>query len=136
MAGKTRKQNMCPILGELSPLRENNLPKIDEMIRDVLFTENVIKTNKNRLMEAIKITADKIQSIWIKASIPTISRQRIISLIRKHHARRRSIIKMAKTAFFDKNSKNVKNDWNRLFDVAACKCKQFNGCLCMAESKV
>lgn len=138
MSGKTRKSTRCPILGELSYIQENKLPKTDEVLRNVLLTEICNKNNKMRdiLSAAINTTADKVQNIWVKASIPTISRQRIIALINKHHVRRRNILKKTKDKNFDKNATNAQNEWNCLFDVAACKCSNFNACFCMAESKV
>lgn len=66
MAAKTRNSTKCHILEEFFEISANQLPKICEVLSDVLFTENIIKAskiNKNEVIgKAVNITADKIKN--------------------------------------------------------------------------
>lgn len=90
--------------------------------------------------EIAEIVASDIHAVWKRASIPVVSHNRILKLIRCSHDEFRKLMKPYKgrksdkkyilklQAYADKNKQ-------KLFDIAVCKCAHGN-CKCAKEHKV
>lgn len=135
---KTRSEVICAIFGAPSDLRDNILPTYYSVMKYYLYTRDKLKyENNNRDPSVSEIARElviKLKDIWIKASIPIVSDQQIIHLIKEYHKKYRSL------------KKNIKSNYNRrclekiesfkslaerkLFDIAFCKCKDFKLCQC------
>lgn len=137
----TRSNKICNILETVSCLQENNLPTINNVLGHILFIEqeksNNTRTDITDLRSlAIKEVTNKVLNIWNKVSIPTTSNQQVIFVIQKLFKERKNLLKKTKTKNFASNVEKLKNKWNLLFDIAACKCSSFSACNCKKESKV
>ncbi|KAK4871958.1 hypothetical protein RN001_016082 [Aquatica leii] len=71
----TRCAMNCPVFKQLSQLPENILPTYDQIInkKEPVFSE---------IAEEVSV---KLEEIWNKASIPTISHNRILQLLNSYH---------------------------------------------------
>ncbi|CAH2098548.1 unnamed protein product [Euphydryas editha] len=110
----TRKNLKCPIFGESAELRNNLLPTY-ESIADI-FT-------------------NKIDTLWIKSSIPIVTHKRVLQILKCYHSKCYNLKKSLKKLKKEKLEEfRVKS--RMLFDIAACKCKEFQSCTCRKEKKV
>lgn len=69
----------------------------------------------------------QIKTIWNKASIPTVSHDRILQLLRKHHEKYLKLLKVpnarkCQAKYQEKLSCCRSESKHQLFDIAACKC--------------
>jgi len=84
--------------------------------------------------------AAKIEEIWMKASIPFVSRTRIRQMIYKDHQREQVLTSRLKRdkgkASFVKTVNVFKKSLQRLFDIAACKCETASKCRCPVNQRV
>lgn len=141
---ETRNSDVCPIVGALLDfIPINRLPKTIEIIKHVLWLDNKLKNEKSVPLNEIRrnsidIVAHLVTNIWIKASIPAISHQRIVKIINKLLNKRRDTIKNKRqsTTKFDDKVISLNKEWDSLFDVALCKCEFFYSCKCVLDSKV
>jgi len=86
-------------------------------------------------------TAQHIEHIWIKASIPVISHKRIVEKIRMLHSNYRNLLKPYKSrqcdpAYTERLKRFATETDLQLFDIAICKCIDFPSCRCKLENKV
>lgn len=137
----TRSSKSCVILEMVSCLQENNLPTINNVLGYILYVEKEKSNNTKTLNADLRFAAidevvNKVLYIWKKASIPTASKQQAIFVVRKLFKQRRNLLKKTNTKNFTSNVEELKNKWNVLFDIAACKCLGFSSCNCKTESKV
>lgn len=98
----TRSKVECPIFGSPIDLNYLALLTIEEMLRCYLFIRYEIKYNKQcgkepSFVEVCNELVPKIANIWKTASIPTVSRDRIVQLIRKYHDKYLSLIRHPKS---------------------------------------
>lgn len=134
----------CQLFGKPKLLNKNVLPKINEVLLHLLYTQfnlNHVKVNKNEIFNrAVAIVTDDVIEIWTRASIPVISRQRVIKIIEDWHQKRKLFYKSFERdklrPQFHKQVENFKNSANTLLDIASCKCKDFTKCCCTKELKV
>ena len=141
----TRKQCSCPLFGKPKDLKTNVLPTYKDITRYCGFLRWQIgkKSQSNKEPEFIhiaNIVAKKVINLYEILLIPTISLQQVISLIRSDHDK---YIKMKNYQSKVKNKPVLKKyitDYKlkslRLFDVAACKCRDFESCKCVHNLKV
>lgn len=87
-SGPRRQETLCPLFGPFSEIKENQLPLVKDVIKYILFTQNDLKTKFNGRnptnSEVFLIVSTKVQKIWESASIPVVSRNRIIQIIKIH----------------------------------------------------
>lgn len=140
----TRSKVECPIFGSPIDLNYLALLTIEEMLRCYLFIRYEIKYNKQcgkepSFVEVCNELVPKIANIWKTASIPTVSRDRIVQLIRKYHDKYLSLIRYPKSKRnmqYELKVNSFKIDYSeRLFDIASCKC-EFSACKCEKSRKV
>ncbi|KAK5648087.1 hypothetical protein RI129_002979 [Pyrocoelia pectoralis] len=86
------------------------------------------------------ILLTEIKVIWSKSSIPIVSDQQILHLIKEFHKKYRNVkkpIKNRKTDHLNSKLNNFKNVYeNKLFDISLCKCKNISLCSCKIKVPV
>ena len=87
-----------------------------------------------------KFLVSKLEEIWARASIPTVSTVTIESKVEALHSQYRNLQKSFKR---DKNKGpyiKKRNDFilkcDKLFDICSCKCHPNKKCICTAERQV
>lgn len=136
---KTRASTViCPIAGNPTKFNRYNLPKIDDVMREVILTQHNLMDEGMRpdivLRETLKLVVEEICTVWKKTAIPIITEQRISALIRHYHQQRLAFLKRCNsdqaTSLYMQKVDNFISKWNALFDIAKCKCKEFHSCIC------
>ena len=142
---KTRRKSTSPILGSPVELRENVLPTYKDVMLSYLYSMQKKRGECNGKQPSLKdiseILADKIENLWRKASISSVSHKRIVKMFVDYHQKYRNMIKSVnkpkptdqlkvKLMTFQKHADNT------LFDVSACKCLDFSKCSCEKVKKV
>lgn len=128
----------CPLLGAPYEIPDTMLPTIKDVLCHILYIENQMI---NQPRPCFNTVALRVEEIWLKASIPSISHQRVLFYIRKHYNSRRLILKTCQSSAAETLAFNVKktdfiDSCNSLMDITACKCKDFTCCNCPKERKV
>lgn len=137
---KTRKASRCCIFGNIEELKGNMLPTYKDVMKFYNFVRYQLKIKMDTqkepaISDVAEIVAVRIETIWHKASIATVSHKRIIQLIRAYHSKCKHLIKSWKRLPVDKKEVFQTNS-NKLFDVSSCKCKEFLQCNCPKKTKV
>ena len=108
-----------------------------------LFVRNDMKNDTGRdlpIFYIAKEVAEKVQAIYNKASIPCVTKKRIIAKIKEYHKKYQGLLKSNQSrknsAAFQIKMDNFKNESNKLFDFASCKCKVIVKCKCVKEFKI
>lgn len=135
---------ICPIFGKPEELYRHVLPTIEECLKYILFVQNNLvkqKVNNNCLNSRTFTTvAEVVEDIWKRASIPVVSRQRIIFLLKQYHNRRLALLKSFKRdnqkQSFRTSLTDFKQSTKSLFDIAVCKCSDYRNCRCEKIFKV
>jgi hypothetical protein len=135
----------CPIFGNGEELTIPNrvLPTFVSVMKGFIHERTRIKSVNNKdpsVQELSKTIAEKIHSIYLQASIPTVSMNRIVRKIQDYHGKYRTISKYPENkkqsqSYLNK-VKQFKCDAQKLFDIGACKCITFQTCSCSKENKV
>ena len=90
--------------------------------------------------EVATIVAKKLEAIWQKASIPTVSRTRIVQQVKTYHDKHRNLLKPNKTkqnnVTYKARIAKFQHETESIFDIGACKCKEEALCSCSKELKV
>ena len=131
-----RSESKCPIFGASMGLVNNVLTTYGDLMRACHWERNVRKTTKKEPLwsDIRRMIVLHLEDIWRSASIPIISNQRIHAILDsyynkfckliKHYKERKDVISYRnKITSFKLNS-------NKLFDIAACKCKD-KKCSCI-----
>lgn len=141
---KTRQKVNCVIFGAPQNFSELVLPTYEDVMKFYLFVKQELKhtpTSKEPTVSEIGETiATKLEDLWIKASIPVVTRARIMQMIRTYHDKYRNLLKSSKgkagRESYQRKVETFKRDSKKLFDIAACKCKNTNTCTCSRDRKV
>lgn len=93
----TRNAVECPIFGAPTDLSSVSLPTFFDLIKYFLWVrhqEEQKHVNRNLIVaNALEIVSRKVEEIWRNASIPTISHQRIVALIKGYQKKRKDLLK-------------------------------------------
>jgi hypothetical protein len=93
----SRRSNKCPVFGYPRELPRNVLSTYGDVMKCYLNEKLKMKQqNEGRepcFTQISQIVAINLEAVWQSASIPTVSRTRIIQLIRKFHDEYRSLLK-------------------------------------------
>ena len=120
----TRSSEKCIKAAEL---KENVLPTNEEVLQHHFFKRNVIQhTNAKFLKKFPEFTdlkyevAADVAKLWIKASLPILSKSRIetklFDIVNKSRAAKKRATKS--------QSHSLTETWQfELFDISTCKCK-------------
>jgi hypothetical protein len=139
-----RRSNVkSPIFGAGRELQNNVLPTYEDVMKlFILITHS--STGKKQYRDLIhnssEIVATQVEDAWHKASIPIIEHRTILARIKAYHEKYRNILKPYESR---KNVDRYKykllefqNESKKLFDIATCKCKTYDNCLCEKDRKV
>ena len=142
---KTRQLLNCPVFGAPSEMSVNMLPTKFDVMRKYLFRQHGLKINPTAkeptFSEIAVVVADSIEKLWHRASIPIISRQKILEKLRLYHDSYRNLMRPYKSRQHDlkyktKISEFIAESKAQLFDICTCKCLDINLCNCQRERKV
>lgn len=142
---KTRKNSHVILFGpvkDINPECANVLPTYEDVLRCFASVRLQLKGDgsKQPLSSTVaNIVAEKLEKIWQRASLPTISRPRIKDMILNYNTKHQTIIKPIKSRVSPglqiKLSK-FKSDSQRLFDICLCKCDSKLMCKCNKLNKI
>ena len=108
--------------------------------RSILKLER--KNAKLPLREIADEVAQKVEAIWRRGSIPTVSHTRIVQLFLTYHDKKySSLLKNIKSRGKQENFQSKIKDLVNiaqvtLFDISACKCADLENCSCDKSRKV
>jgi hypothetical protein len=134
-----------PIFGSSQRMNANMLATVRDMLMEYewirLDLKNISNPKKEPTSSEISdILANKINEIWLKASIPTVSMTRIIQLIKSHHEKYKKLLwypASKRNGQYEQRVNDFREQATRnLFDIAACKCSNLSLCTCGKLSKV
>ncbi|XP_072400232.1 uncharacterized protein [Diabrotica undecimpunctata] len=134
----TRSSLNCEILGTIiGVFNDPVLPTKCDILKCFLFIRNELKLTNNikdpSIADASNVVATKVEQIWIKASIPTLSHKRIQDMIKNIYTEYQKLKRYTKTQQASNSYKEkicqFRNEYEKLFDIAACKCNM-SGTLC------
>lgn len=136
----TRQATNCPIFGASEEMSENQLPTYKQVMKYYNLIRYRLKLECNSKKEPSindisEIVSSKIENLWKKASIPIVSHNRVMQLIKTYHAKCKNLIKSLKRLSKDK-MQDFHESSEKLFDVSSCKCKDFESCSCPKDQKV
>lgn len=136
----TRKSYKCPLFGNIEDLRDNVLPSYENAMKYYEWTRFHLKIKKNSnkepfFSEIAEIVSMRIENIWKKASLPTVSHTRVLQLLKTYHSKCKNFIKSHKR-LSDNKRNDIIQQGKLLFDICSCKCKDFQQCKCPRERKV
>jgi hypothetical protein len=142
---KTRKVSSRPVFGLPKELSANELPTYGDVLKFYFWVQNDAKNKsitkrKDTVAELSQVVATRVEEIWIKASIPIVSHDRVLHLFRSYYNKYLKLLKPFKQRQNQDKYKLMLNSFrdeghSRLFDIAACKC-DFDKCHCDKERKV
>ncbi|KAE8746239.1 hypothetical protein FOCC_FOCC007111 [Frankliniella occidentalis] len=134
----------CPVFDTYPcDLNESRLPTYKDVLLCCLHERRRIGMLRGKNIEPLfseisETVANKVENIFIKASIPTVSHTRVIQLLKAYHNK---YITFKKVYLRDKTGLQERRDSfvssaQKLFDIASCKCASFESCTCPKEKKV
>lgn len=135
----SRRSTNCRIFGSFDELSERKLPTYKNVMKYYNLVRYRVKvTNSSKkeptINEISEIVTQKVESLWFKASIPIISHTRVMQLYKTYHAKCTNLIKS-----WNRLSEDKKQDFllsfEKILDLSACKCKNFQLCSCPKEKK-
>lgn len=143
MMNSRRSESNCAILGPYKELDDRQLPTLKDVFKCILFVKNDLKLKCNGKdasnSEVFSIVFEEINKIWIKASIPIVTKERVIQLIKSSFEKYLSLKRYPKSkqnSSFDNKLQYFLELSEKLFDIAACKCTSFESCSCLKLKKV
>lgn len=131
----TRKKLRCPIFGAPKELTVDDvmLPTYYDVMKYYIWTKYHLKPtacNKDpTVTEISEQIAATIEHLWHKASVPIVSHTRVLLLNRTYHDKYMKQIKPFKGRQGEDNYQRKLQKFRddsklKLFDIAACKCKE------------
>jgi hypothetical protein len=131
----TRKKLRCPIFGAPKELTVDDvmLPTYYDVMKFYMWTKHRLKPtacNKDpTIAEISEQTSAIIEHLWHKASVPIVLLTRVLQLIRTYHDKHMMQIKPFKGRQGEDNYQRKLQKFRddskiKLFDIAACKCKE------------
>lgn len=137
---RTRSVFKCPLFGDVCEMKENVLPTYEDVVKYYEWTRHQLKLQSETAKEPIfgeiaDIVVSRIENIWQTASIPTVTRTRIVQMLKAYHLKCKNLLKSIKRLSPDKLN-SFQQSSKILFDISACKCKAFAQCICPKDKKV
>ena len=114
-------------------------------MRAYLQANQILKEERKNTKLPIEVAAEiarKVQDVWVKGGIPTVSHTRIVQkFLTYHKSKYLSLMKNIKSRGKEAKFQNKLKELARIaqatrFDVSACKCSDFNECSCEKSRKV
>lgn len=143
MAVNTRAHVLDPVFGNPRDFSGNVLPTHEDLMKCYLWVRQELKQSSNKEPTVFQISTvlyGKLIVIWKKASIPVLSKARVMTLIRAYHEKHMRLLKQPKAKLsseqYQKRLEQFKQESReKLFDISACKCVFFS-CKCEKSKKV
>lgn len=140
ISNNTRKSTSCPIFGAPEDINENQLPTYKQVMKYYNLVRHQLKLENNSkkepsINEISEIVSSKVECLWRKASIPTVSHNRVMQLIKSYHAKCKNLLKSLKRLSEGKIQDFHRNS-EKLFDLSSCKCKDLELCKCSKDQKI
>lgn len=140
----TRANLSCPIFGSAKDIlpEENQLPTYEQLMKCYLGVRIELKADGSKQPASAtvaNIVASKVEHVWNRASLPTLSHERITKLILVYNLKYQNLIKPIKgkiSNFLQAKLDNFYKDSKKLFDISACKCLNLERCSCEKKRKV
>lgn len=137
---RTRKAWECPVFGTTSDLKNNMLPTYEDIIKCYEWNRLDIKMAKNTkkepsFQEVADIVVEKIENIWKKASLPTVSHSRVQQMVKAYHLKYKNLLK-SHPNIPKKRLKGFLASTKVLFDISPCKCLDFTKFNCPRKKRV
>lgn len=134
---KTRNETVCEIFGVAVELKLNVLPTYADIMKAYLWLRIKQKETNNgkdpSISEVSKELINILKNIWHRASLPVVSDQQILRIIKNYNDKYKSLKKNINAAYNKKCLEKLnlfKKASQKLFDISACKCKNFAKCQC------
>lgn len=142
----SRKYNLIsPIFGKLTRVNGTQLPSHKDVLALLLLLKTEFKkrcaplnpTNSKVFMAAI----EKIEFMWLKTSIPIVSRKRIGQMLQCTYKKYTGFLKYSKSKSENQKHKEKLANYislctTTLFDLSCCKCASFDQCNCTPNNRV
>lgn len=137
---KTRSAFKCPLFGCIVDIKDNYLPTYEDVMKFYEWTRHQLKLQLETAKEptfsqVADIVVPRIEGIWQTASIPTVTRTRIIQMLKAYHLKCKNLLKSIKKISPEK-LESFRENGKLLFDIASCKCKELPHCICPTDKKV
>lgn len=138
---ETRNKSDCPILGSYMEIHDNVLPTYENVMRHYYFVRNTLRQEganyEPASAEIALIVADKVLSIWNKASLPTLLHKSVVKRIIAYNNEIQKLKKHAQRMdeTYLKKIEQFRMDSQRIFDICSCNCKCFSTCKCSSVKK-
>ncbi|CAH0562737.1 unnamed protein product [Brassicogethes aeneus] len=135
----TRKDTECPVFGAPSMLKKNVLPTYADVIKSYLYIRQTLMGSapngaEPTLGNIADILIEELKVIWAKASVPVVTDQQILHMIKQYHEKLRNLKKPLKSRYNDTLRQKVIKFRDiaekKLFDISSCKCVDFSLCKC------
>lgn len=127
---------------DILPEKTIMLPTYEDVIRCFYSVRLKLKGDGKKQPESRKvanIVAQKVQEVWHRASLPTLSHRRIIEMTLQFNNKYQKLLKPVKsreTTFLATKLEKFKKDAKRLFDICSCKCANRLSCNCDKTRKI
>lgn len=140
----TRKTFKYPLFDYVCQMKNDQLPTYQDILKSLLYKKKQLTiSNAGKHPSITQICSDlanDIVRIYMSASIPTVSIQRIVASIKHYHSKYQNLIKPYKSSCnkrsYQDKVKIFMEQSKQLFDVASCKCVDFSSCKCIRDKKV
>ena len=97
--------------------------------------KEVSQNEKLPVREVVAEVARKVQKIWKKGGIPTVSNTRAVQILTTYHSKYRALLKNLKSRKVQQSFQNKMKEFEEkarvtLYDISACKCMDFEKYSC------
>lgn len=122
-------------------IHDNVLPTYENVMRHYYFVRNTLRQEganyEPASAEIALIVADKVLSIWNKASLPTLLHKSVVKRIIAYNNEIQKLKKHAQRMdeTYLKKIEQFRMDSQRIFDICSCNCKCFSTCKCSSVKK-
>lgn len=136
---RTRSMFKCPLFGDICEIKENVLPTYEDVMKYYEWTRHQLKlqletAKEPTFAEIADIVTSRIENIWQTASIPIVTRTRIIQMLKAYHLKCKNLLKSIKRLSPEKLA-GFRQSSKILFDISACKCKELAQCICPRDKR-
>lgn len=134
-----------PIFGTLKDFVESQLPTYEDVIRYYLDVRRSMGLESGMKKEPTftaiaDVVAGKIEALYEKASIPIVSHTRVIQMLNVYHTKYTKLMnelrQLNRCPGLQNKADEFRTATRKLFDLASCKCSDFDICKCPKEKKV
>ena len=141
----SRRAVLCPIFGSPKEFGELQLPTYEDVMRSCSEVRRCkgLQSGGNRepsFASIADVVAARILALYAKASIPTVCARRVTLMLHSYHAKyskwRNELRQLHRCPGLHKKRSEFQKAALKLFDIASCKCPDFDSCECTKEKKI